>query len=303
MHVDDAGRTVPIEAPPRRIVSLVPSLTELLFELGAGEAVVGVTRYCTEPPQRVAALAKVGGTKNPDLDAVLALRPDLVVMNAEENRREDFEALAGRGLPVYVTEPKTVADGVRLIGRIGAVVGRVAAATRFATAQQRAVEAVRARARRAPPVRYFCPIWRKPWMAFNRDTYAHDVLATAGGANVVAGEAARYPVVTLETVAESRPEVVLLPDEPYRFTARDLSALEALDVTPAAAWGARAFRRWQGARLVRSAHRRCRGHVRAPAGREPRRRRVTAAPFAARDDAIACAGTTNIPCVLRCGRA
>jgi ABC-type Fe3+-hydroxamate transport system substrate-binding protein len=232
-HVDDAGRTLVLAAPPRRIISLVPSLTELLFDLGAGEAVIGVTRYCTEPPHRVGRVAKVGGTKNPDLEAVVVLAPDLVVMNAEENRREDFETLAGRGVPVYVTEPKTVADGVRLIARLGALVGRAEIAERLAAAQHTALDAVRAAARGVTPVRYFCPIWRKPWMAFNADTYAHDVLTVAGGVNVTAQHTARYPEVTLDAIAAARPDVVLLPDEPYRFTARDLPALGGLDATPA----------------------------------------------------------------------
>jgi ABC-type hemin transport system substrate-binding protein len=233
VHVDDVGRQVPIETPPRRIVSLVPSLTELLFALGAGDAVVAVTRYCTEPPHRVAALAKVGGTKNPDLDAITALHPDLVVMNAEENRREDFEALVARGLAVYATEPKTVDDGVRLIARFGALVGCGDTGVRLAATQEAGVAAVRAGRRACAPARYFCPIWRKPWMAFNADTYAHDVLATAGGANVVAESDARYPVVTLDAVAATRPDIVLLPDEPYRFSARDLAALDDLAETPA----------------------------------------------------------------------
>jgi len=259
VHIDDAGRALAIDTPPRRIVSLVPSLTELLFELGAGDAMVGVTRYCTEPPHRVAAVAKVGGTKNPDLEAVAALRPDLVVMNAEENRREDFEALAARGLPVYVTEPKTVADGIRLITRLGALVGRGEVATRLAAAQQHAVDVVIARRRGAAPVRYFCPIWRKPWMAFNADTYAHDVLALAGGVNVMAAAAARYPEVTLDAIAAARPDVVLLPDEPYRFAARDLPALADLEATPALRGGHVRFvdgkaLAWYGLRIADAVH-------------------------------------------------
>jgi ABC-type Fe3+-hydroxamate transport system substrate-binding protein len=233
VHIDDVGREVAIDAPPGRIVSLVPSLTELLFALGAGDAVVAATRYCTEPPQRVAALAKVGGTKNPDLAAITALRPDLVVMNAEENRREDFEALAAQGLAVYVTEPKTVDDGIRLITRLGGLVGCREPGTRLAAAQEAGVAAVRARQRTRAPVRYFCPIWRKPWMGFNADTYAHDVLATAGGENVVVEGATRYPVLTLEAIAATQPDIVLLPDEPYRFSVNDLPALGDLTETPA----------------------------------------------------------------------
>lgn len=220
-----------VAASPRRIVSLVPSLTELLFALGAGEAVVAVTRYCTDPPDRVAAVAKVGGTKNPDVAAVVALRPDLVVMNAEENRREDFDALTAAGLTVLVTEPKTVDDGVRLVADLGAAVGRGPEGARLGAAQEAGVAAVRVAVAGRAVVPYFCPIWRKPWMAFNADTYAHDLLRTAGGRNVVAAYDDRYPVVALADVAAAAPAVVLLPDEPYRFAARDLPALARLAET------------------------------------------------------------------------
>ncbi len=220
-------------SPPRRIVSLVPSLTELLFALGVGERIVGVTRYCTAPADRVERVPKLGGTKNPDCDAIVDLRPDLVVMNAEENRREDFETLAAAGLNVLVTEPKTVDDGVRLITILGAAVGQGELGARLAAAQAAGVATVRATTSGRRGVPYFCPIWRKPWMAFNADTYAHDVLRVAGGRNIVAERAERYPTVTLEEVAAAAPDVVLLPDEPYRFTARDLPALAPI-VAPAA---------------------------------------------------------------------
>lgn len=231
-HRDDLGRDVRLAAPPHRIVCLVPSLTETLFAIGAGPRVVAVTRYCEEPAAAVAALPKVGGTKNPDVAAIAALAPDLVVLNAEENRREDFEALTALGFPCFVTEPKTVGDGIRVIARLGALVGCEGAAT-LAAEQERRVQRTVAAIGSARPVRYFCPIWRKPWMAFNADTYAHDVLAVAGGANVCADDPLRYPTVTLEAVAAAGPEVVLLPDEPYRFTARDRPALAPLADTPA----------------------------------------------------------------------
>ncbi len=231
--IDDAGRVLELPVRPGRIVSLVPSLTETLFALGLGEVVVGVTRYCTEPAADVAALAKVGGTKNPDREAIAGLAPDLVIMNAEENRREDFEALAGAGLAVFVTEPKTVEDGIRLIARLGEAAGAPERGAALAAEQGTRVRAATAKAAPRRPVRYFCPIWRKPWMAFNADTYAHDLLRVAGGENVCAAESARYPTVTLEAIAAASPEVVLLPDEPYVFGARDLPALAPLASTPA----------------------------------------------------------------------
>ncbi len=231
--VDDVGRVVEVPTRPGRIVSLVPSLTETLFAIGAGPAVVGVTRYCEEPAADVASVPKVGGTKNPDLAAIRALAPDLVVMNAEENRREDFEALAADGLPCFVTEPKTILAGVRIIARLGEIVGRTAEGRALAAEQEDRVRVMLEAVRSIRRARYFCPIWRKPWMTFNADTYAHDMLRAAGGTNVCADATARYPTVSLDAIAAARPEIVLLPDEPYRFTDKDRPALEPLAATPA----------------------------------------------------------------------
>lgn len=231
--VDDIGRTVDVATSVARIVSLVPSHTETLFALGAGPRVVAVTRYCEEPSAAVAALPKVGGTKNPDLAMIGALAPDLVVMNAEENRREDFDALAAAGLTVFVTEPKTIIDGVHGIAQLGAIAGCRAEGEALAAEQEGRVRATLAQVGDRASVRYFCPIWRKPWMAFNADTYAHDMLRAAGGENVCGAASARYPTVDLEEIAAAAPEVVLLPDEPYHFTAKDRPALDALGATPA----------------------------------------------------------------------
>ncbi len=231
--IDDLGRAVALPAPPRRIVSLVPSLTETLFAIGAGSAVVGLTRYCVEPAADVAAVPKVGGTKNPDLAHIRELAPDLVLMNAEENRRADFEALAAAGLTVFVTEPKTVADGVRSIVQLGELSGHVDRAAALADAQAAALRTAAAAHAGRRAVRYFCPIWRKPWMAFNADTYAHDVLRLAGGANVCGDAPERYPTVALDAIAAAAPEIVLLPDEPYAFGERDRAALAPLAATPA----------------------------------------------------------------------
>jgi ABC-type hemin transport system substrate-binding protein len=241
--VDDLGRAVPLHAPARRIVSLVPSLTECLFTLGAGEAVVACTRWCTDPPDRVCDLPKVGGTKNADVAAIVALAPDLVVMNSEENRREHYDALVAAGLTVFVTEPKTVEGALDLVARLGAIAGRGEAGRHLAAEQRVRIAGALAPSARLPtavapggtrrPVRYFCPIWKKPWMAFNQDTYAHDVLRVAGGANVVADAAERYPRITLDDIAARAPEIVLLPDEPYTFGEDDVADLAPLAETPA----------------------------------------------------------------------
>jgi len=218
------------DTPARRIVSLVPSLSEALFALGLGERLVGVTEWCVHPADGVAPLPKVGGTKNPDLSVILALAPDLVIANQEENRRRDVEKLQAAGVPVWVTYPRTVREGAALLRELAGL-GADAARVRdvVAPVEQAVHEAERVRPLR--PVRVFCPIWRDPWMSVGADTYAHDLLSLCGGANVFAArEQRRYPRVGLDEVVASAPEVVLLPDEPYRFSSSDVAELGQLDV-------------------------------------------------------------------------
>ena len=214
---------------PERIVSLVPSLTETLFALGVGERVVGRTRYCTQPPRTVGKIAKVGGTKKIDVERVLELDPDLVVAVKEENSRENVEALAGAGLPVFLGAPETVEGAVRMLRDLAARV-EAPRSEHVLEPIERVVK--RLKARRGPTRRVFVPIWKSPYMGVGSDTYVHDVLKVSSGENVCGGET-RYPVVTLQEIEALRPEVVLLPDEPYPFSAEDLPEFYALDV-PAA---------------------------------------------------------------------
>ncbi len=217
---------------PRRIVSLVPSLTEALFVLGLGERVVGVTDWCVHPTDAVAPLPKLGGTKNPDVSAILALRPDLVVANQEENRRQDVERLRAAGIAVWVTYPRTVREGVALLREIAGL-GATAGAIRDVVEPVEAALDAALRALRGPRQRVFCPIWRDPWMSIGPDTYAHDLLTLCGGENVFAGRRdRRYPWVRLAEVEAAAPDVVLLPDEPYAFGPLDAAEISRLD-TPA----------------------------------------------------------------------
>jgi ABC-type Fe3+-hydroxamate transport system substrate-binding protein len=215
--VDAAGIRVTLPAPPRRIVSLIPSITEIFFTLGLGDAVVGCTVYCTEPREGVATKTRVGGEKNPKLDLIRDLEPDLIVANIEENLREHIEILRGWGIPVYVSYPRTVAEGIRLIRELGRVAGAAERGAEIATALETQLAETRARHAGCGRARVFCPIWRKPYMTINRDTYIHDVLATCGGDNIFAGLPRRYPEVTPADVALARPDVILLPDEPFHF--------------------------------------------------------------------------------------
>jgi len=224
---------------PRRIVSLVPSLTEALFALGLGERVVGVTDWCVHPADGVAGLPKLGGTKDPDVEAIAALAPDLVIANREENTRRVVERLQQLGIRVWVTYPRSVQEGAALLRELAglgaspeAVAAVVEPVERAVADAERALATAKPAGSISPGV--FCPIWRDPWMSVGPDTYAHTLLELCGGRNVFAHRVERrYPIVKLAEVEAARPEVILLPDEPYPFSERDVLELTRLDI-PAA---------------------------------------------------------------------
>lgn len=210
---------------PDRIVSLVPSLTELVARLGAAGRLVGRTRFCDEPRDVVERVPAVGGTKDPDIGRIRELAPDLVVANREENRRDDVEALRQAGLEVLVTDPVSVTGAVQMVREIGSILGRLARAEELATEVEQLL-AVPA----STSARVFVAIWKHPLMALGGETYGSDLLAHCGAVNVLGGRS-RYPEVTLEEVRELRPDLILLPDEPYRFRESDVAAFS--EIAPA----------------------------------------------------------------------
>ncbi|HET7705812.1 MAG TPA: helical backbone metal receptor [Thermoanaerobaculia bacterium] len=218
MITDVRGRTFRFDHPPQRVVSLVPSLTESLFDLGAGDAVVGATDFCIYPAD--IPCRRVGGTKNPDVSAIRDLQPDLVYMNLEENLRrhgEEIELFA----PVFVTEPKNVEDVENLLGVLGSIHQQETRAGEL-------VEMLRAE-RRALPQRRFtfaCAIWKKPWMWCGGDTYVSALVESSGGTNVLRPRD-RYPEMDLDCMASLEPQIVFLPDEPYAFTSGDAEDVAA----------------------------------------------------------------------------
>ncbi len=234
--VDASGVELRLARPPRRIVSLVPSLTEALFAFGAGELVAGVTRYCEEPAEAVEALPKVGGTKNPDLATIAALAPDLVIASSEENREADVAALRAAGLTVCVTHYPTVVAALDGIEQLACIVGIDPGGIAWlAGARAQVAECA---ARRGRPVRYFCPIWRRPYMVARRDTYMADLLALAGGRSAFPEHGpAHYFAVELADLPAAAPDVILLPDEPYRFGPRHLAEFAPFVGVPAVAQG------------------------------------------------------------------
>jgi ABC-type Fe3+-hydroxamate transport system substrate-binding protein len=202
----------------------------------------------------VAAKAKVGREKDPDLEKIRGLAPDLVVANVEENRRDVVEQLRAWGIPVWVTFPRTVRAGIDLVRELGEVTGVPAEGAALADRLERRY-AARVAENRGRPVRVFCPIWRGPYMTIARDTYVHDMLAVCGGANVFAERAERYPTVTLAEVAAAAPEVILLPDEPFRFRPPHLADFAPFPEIPAIVAGRTHFvdgklLAWYGPRIA-----------------------------------------------------
>jgi ABC-type Fe3+-hydroxamate transport system substrate-binding protein len=213
---DDLGFPVAVPRPVRRVVSLVPSLTESVARSGAAPGLlVGATDWCVEPPDL--SVARVGGTKSPSVAAVLALTPDLVLANFEENRAEDVAALRAAGVAVWVTAPRTVPAALTSLGRLLAVCG-IASPPWYAAA----CAAWPPGPPPPPRVTALVPIWRKPWMALGSDTFAGDLLARLGVANVLASSPDRYPTFALDALPAY--DLVVLPDEPYAFTPDDAAA-------------------------------------------------------------------------------
>ncbi|WP_371774138.1 helical backbone metal receptor [Streptomyces sp. NBC_01438] len=225
-----------------RVVSLVPSLTEAVAESGPG-LLVGITDWCTHPAGLAA--ARIGGTKNPDVPAILALRPDLVVANEEENREPDLAALRDAGTEVLVTTVRTLDDAFAELDRLltGACGLPRPRWLDEAEAAWAALEPL------SVPRRAVVPVWRKPWMVLGRDTFAGDLLARLGVRNVYADHAERYPRIPLDELNAAGADLVVLPDEPYRFTAAD--GPEAFPALPAALVDGRCLT-WYGPSLVRA---------------------------------------------------
>lgn len=240
MPTDDEGREIAVPAQVRRVVSLVPSLTESVAATAPG-LLVGATAWCTHPADLE--VTRIGGTKNPDVAAIAALEPDLVLANQEENRPADLDELRACGLAVYVTDIRTV-DGAfdsleRMLAacRLDRPAWLESARTAWATLPE-------------PPARRraVVPIWRRPWMAVGRDTFTGAVLARLGVDNVLADSPDRYPRFDPEQLPGH--DLVVLPDEPYLFTADD--GPEAFPDRPAALVSGRLLT-WYGPSLGEAA--------------------------------------------------
>ena len=245
---DQLGRMISLPQAPRRIISLVPSQTELLYTLGLDPAVVGITKFCVHPEAWFHSKPRVGGTKAVDPARVDALKPDLIIAGKEENDRSQVEALASR-YPVWISDIKNLPDALAMIRSIGEITGKAATAETLATDIEGrfAQLAIPQQPRRAA---YF--IWKGPWMAAGGDTFITDMLRYSGYTNIFAGSD-RYPTVDLSSLSGQKDLHILLSSEPYPFRGRHIDEIKEIlpDATIRLVDGE--YFSWYGSRLLEAA--------------------------------------------------
>lgn len=222
VHYDQLNRELNLPFIPKRIVSIVPSQTELLFDLGLACEVVGVTKFCIHPKEKVKQAAKIGGTKQLDIQKIIALQPDLIIANKEENERSQVEQLMNI-CPVWISDIGNLPDAVDMIERVGALVGKQAEAKSVATEVTQRFDnlSISPSGKR---VAYF--IWRKPYMVAGRRTFIDSMLQKCGLVN--AFEQDRYPEIAAESLFKANPDVILLSSEPYPFKEKHIDELKAI---------------------------------------------------------------------------
>jgi len=216
-HIDQMLREVWLPAPPKRIVSLVPSQTELLIHLDLQERLVGRTQFCIHPASEVLNITRVGGTKKLHLDKIRALKPDLIIGNKEENQQEDIEALASE-FPVWMSDIQTTEEALSMIQSLGELMQSEDKAREIRTKIQDDLEEIRSKQTRFHNYRVLYAIWKEPWMFVGKDTFIHHLLELAGFQN--ACELSRYPELSESDVSSLEFDYLLLSSEPFPFAGK-----------------------------------------------------------------------------------
>jgi ABC-type Fe3+-hydroxamate transport system substrate-binding protein len=244
------GRKVQLSAPPLRIVSLVPSQTELLAELNLDKEVVGITKFCVHPEDWFRSKTRVGGTKEVKMKVIADLSPNLIIGNKEENSPEDIRALE-KDYPVWMSDIEDLEDALEMIRTIGLLTDRQPAAEELAGKINGAFIALGQQVQRLPQVSAAYLIWRDPYMVAGRETFIDEMLQRAGFSNVFSRER-RYPEVSLDAIAAREPEVILLSSEPYPFKEKHIAELQATCPTSDIQLIDGELFSWYGSRLLQS---------------------------------------------------
>ena len=220
---DQTGRIISLETPPQRIISLVPSQTELLFDLGLNEQTVGITKFCVHPPEWFYTKTRVGGTKKLHIDIIHQLQPDLIIANKEENVKEQVEECA-KNYPVWVSDVNNLADAYDMIGQIGIITGRNKQAREI-------IDQIKGNFAQLQTINNKLQtsylIWNDPYMTVGGDTFIHSMLEAVGFNNIFSDKT-RYPEVTIEELHIARCQLLLLSSEPFPFKQKHIDQLQLL---------------------------------------------------------------------------
>ena len=245
---DQMGRTVMVPERPQRIISLVPSQTELLYDLGLGERVVGITKFCVHPETWFKTKHRVGGTKKVDFDKVRALKPDLIIGNKEENQRKDIQALE-QEFPVWMSDVRDLNGALDMIAAVGEITGTKEKANEIRNGITQGFGTLKPM-EEPRTVAYF--IWREPFMVAGHGTFVNDMLMRCGLVNVFDESDARYPQISAQDLEDASPEVILLSSEPYPFQHKHIEEFKEICPYASVQLVDGEFFSWYGSRLLKA---------------------------------------------------
>ncbi len=245
--IDQIGNTVILDKQPQRIISLVPSITETLFDLGLNKEIVGRTKFCIHPQSDVSSVAVIGGTKNLQIDKIKALIPDLIIANKEENEKEQVDDLM-QTIPVYTSDVSTYVNALDMIEQLGLMTNRETKSNEIMSDIGTLFSALKPQDINACP-RVLYLIWKGPYMSVGGDTFIHNMLSKAGFYNIL-HDSIRYPTVNLDEIA-SECDQIFLSSEPYPFKNKDKVELEEKYGIPVKLVDGEMFS-WYGSRMIKA---------------------------------------------------
>ncbi len=252
VFTDQMNREVEVVFPPKRIVSLVPSQTELLYDLGLHDEVVGQTLFCIHPAEMHAVKPRVGGTKKPSIEKILALKPDLIIGNKEENDKETITELA-KYCPVWMSDIQQLDDAVDMIVKIGELVNKETQAKILTQTIATSFARLTPNPQTSTLKHTVYLIWRSPWMAAGKNTFITDMMSRMGLENVAVNESSRYPELSDERLKALNPSLILLSSEPYPFKAKHIEELQLVCPQAQVLLVDGELFSWYGSRLLHSA--------------------------------------------------
>lgn len=247
MITDQLGRKVNLDVPARRIISLVPSQTELLFDLGLNDEVVGITKFCIYPENWLKEKTIVGGTKNFHVDKIKALQPDLILANKEENTKELIEELS-LDFPIYISDVNTIDDALQMISDVGILVGKEVKSLQIVSAIKQARMDLSNKFKTPTSCYYF--IWKEPWLTVGGDTFIHAMLQEAGF-DSLSKHQLRYPELNINNIT-AQPDYLLLSSEPYPFKQSDADFLQTKFPSSKIVFVDGTYFSWYGSRLTKA---------------------------------------------------